>query len=255
MFRLPISGYEVELRPPAGSDELMLLEHQGAEPEVTIALAGRLAVRAGGEPLDACVLTVTDLETLLLLVHRAVFGDRVRTDVRCPASSCSARIDVDFSIADYLAYHPARMPRGVAPASDEGWYQLKNRNVLFRLPSGTDQAEALCATDPEAELIRRCLRPPNAPARVRALAQNAMAAMAPVLSGAVLGRCPECGVTFDMYFDVQTFVLSELRGQAAFLYEEMHLLAGRYHWSEQEILQIPSRRRAHYAAMISGEAN
>src|SRR5215831_9889384 len=121
MFRLPISGYEVELRLPAGSDELMLLEHQGAEPEVTMALAGRLAGH-GGEPLDASALTVTDLETLLLLVHRAVFGDRVHTDVRCPASSCGARIDVDFGIADYLAYHPARMPRGVAPASDEGWY-------------------------------------------------------------------------------------------------------------------------------------
>jgi hypothetical protein len=253
MFRLPISGHEIEVRLPAGSDEIMLLEHQGAEPEVAIALAGRLAVRVTGERLDARPLTVTDLETVLLLVRRAVFGDLVHTDVRCPARDCGARVDVDFGIDDYLAYHAARMPRGVAPTADEGWYQLKDRDVLFRLPSCADQAEALRAPDPEHELIRRCLRPADAPARVRTQAQNAMAAMAPVLSDAVQGRCPECGIAFDMYFDVQSFVLAELRGQAAFLYEDMHLLAGRYHWSEEEILQIPSRRRAHYAAMISGE--
>jgi hypothetical protein len=253
MFRLPISGHEVEVRLPAGWDELMLLEHQGAEPEVAMALAGRLAVRATGEPIDARPLTVTDLETVLLLVRRAVFGDLVHTDVRCPASGCGARVDVDFGISDYLAYHAARTPRGVASSSEEGWYQLQGRDLLFRLPSGADQADALRAPNPERELIRRCLRPADAPARVRALAQDAMAAMAPVLSDAVQGRCPVCDGTFDMYFDVQSFVLAELRGQAASLYEEMHLLAGRYHWSEQDILQIPSRRRARYAATISGE--
>ena len=255
MFRLPISGHDVEVRLPAGADELMLLEHQGSEPEVAMALAARLAVRATGEPLDSRTLTVTDLETVLLLIRRSVFGDLVHTDVRCPSTDCGARVDVDFGIRDYLAYHAARTPRGVAPASEDGWYQLQNRGVLFRLPSGIDQAEALRAPDPEAELARRCLRPAGIPARLRAQAQNAMAAMAPILSDAVKGRCPECGGAFDMYFDVQAFVLAELRGQAAFLYEEMHLLAGRYHWSEREILQIPSRRRAHYAAMISGEGN
>jgi hypothetical protein len=253
MFRLPISGHEVEVRFPSGSDELILLEHQGAEPEVAMALVGRLAICATGEPLDARTLTVTDLETVLLLVRRAVFGDGVHTDVRCPASACGARVDVDFGIGAYLAYHGGRMPRGVAPAADEGWYQLENRGVQFRLPCGADQAEAMRVPDPEAELIRRCLRPSNTPGRLRAQAQNAMAAIAPLLSDTVQGRCPECGVTFDMYFDVQSFVLNELRGQAAFLYEDMNLLAGRYHWSEQEILEIPSRRRAHYAAMISGE--
>src|SRR3954470_3328814 len=96
MFRLPISGHEIEVRLPAGSDEIMLLEHQGAEPEVAIALAGRLAVRVTGERFDARPLTVTDLETVLLLVRRAVFGDLVHTDVRCPARDCGARVDVDF---------------------------------------------------------------------------------------------------------------------------------------------------------------
>jgi hypothetical protein len=78
-----------------------------------------------------------------------------------------------------------------------------------------------------------------------------MAAMAPVLSDAVQGRCPKCGGSFDMYFDVQSFVLSELRGQASFLYEDMHLVASRYHWAEHEILEMPVRRRAHYAARIA----
>jgi hypothetical protein len=229
----------------------MLLEHDGPEPEVAMALAGRLAVRATGERLDARPLTVTDLETVLLLVRRAVFGDRVHTDVRCPARDCGARVDVDFRIGDYLTHHAARTPRAVAPASEEGWYRLKGQDVLFRLPSSADQAEALRTPDPEGELARRCLRPADTPARTRALAQKAMAAMAPVLSDAVQGRCPRCSGSFDMYFDVQSFVLSELRGQAAFLYQDMHLVASRYHWSEHEILQMPARRRAYYAAKIA----
>jgi hypothetical protein len=251
MFRLPISGYDVEIRLPAGWDELMLLEHGGPEPDVAMALAGRLAVCVTGEKLDVGRLTVTDFETVLLLVRRAVFGDRVQTDVRCPAGDCGARVDVDFRIGDYLAHHAARTPRSVAPASEEGWYRLVGQDLLFRLPSSADQAEALRARDPEGELARRCLRPANSPARTRARAQRAMAAMAPVLSDAVQGRCPKCGGSFDMYFDVQSFVLSELRGQASFLYEDMHLVASRYHWAEREILEMPVRRRAHYAARIA----
>jgi hypothetical protein len=54
-----------------------------------------------------------------------------------------------------------------------------------------------------------------------------------------------------MYFDVQQFVLRELRDQATFLYEDVHLVASQYHWPESGILDLPSRRRVQYAEMIA----
>ena len=79
-----------------------------------------------------------------------------------------------------------------------------------------------------------------------------MDAMAPSLSDALKGSCPECGAALEMYFDVQQFVLRELRDQATFLYEDVHLVASQYHWPESSILDLPSRRRAQYAEIIAG---
>jgi hypothetical protein len=60
-----------------------------------------------------------------------------------------------------------------------------------------------------------------------------------------------------LFFDVQAFCLTELRNQAAFLYEDVHLLAQCYHWTEADILALPRHRRAHYAefARSTGRTN
>jgi hypothetical protein len=83
--------------------------------------------------------------------------------------------------------------------------------------------------------------------------ENAMEALAPPLSHTVQGQCPECGSVLDLYFDAQQFCLQELRGQALFIYDDVHLLAMEYHWSEADILALPRNRRAQYAERVRQE--
>jgi hypothetical protein len=53
-----------------------------------------------------------------------------------------------------------------------------------------------------------------------------------------------------VYFDPQDFTLRELRDDAAFVFEEIHLIASRYHWSEERIMRLPGQRRVQYAEII-----
>ena len=76
-----------------------------------------------------------------------------------------------------------------------------------------------------------------------------MQALAPPLSGEIEGRCPECGVRAHFWFDAQRYVQRELRYDAEFLYEDVHLLASRYHWTEEKILSLPTMRRVQYVEM------
>ena len=76
-----------------------------------------------------------------------------------------------------------------------------------------------------------------------------MEVLAPSLAHDLQGQCPECGAVVEVYFDPLQFSLCELRQEAAFLYEDVTLLARCYHWSEADILTLPRQRRLRYAEL------
>jgi hypothetical protein len=249
-FHLPVSRLNVLLRQPAGEEDLLLAEASACDTALALTLVNRLARSAHGEVVDFGALSITDLDASLLGIRRMMLGDLIRTDVVCGADGCGARVDVGFRITDYLAHHRPRRARGVAPAGEAGWFVLEEAEVSFRLPSGADQAAILHAEDAMSELTARCLKPHDVPARVRRRIESAMEALAPSLRNDLEGLCPECHSTVSAPFDPQHYVLRELRDHGMFLYEEVHLLASHYHWSEPEILALPGPRRARYAEMV-----
>lgn len=251
--QLPISRREVSLRQPTGSDDLLLLEAPALDTNLALALVSRLASWADGGAEEWDALCVTDLDALLLLLRQMIVGDLLRTDVVCSASGCGQRFDVAFRIGDYLAQHQPRKARGVEPAEEPGWFHCCGTPVFFRLPRGADQIKIVRQPRPERELIRLCVRPDTISARMLKRIESAMETLAPSLSQKLQGECPECGAEVAMYFDAQQFVLLELRDQAAFFYEDVHLLARQYHWSQAEILALPRSRRARYAEMARQE--
>jgi hypothetical protein len=267
-FRLPVSGRMVALRPPSGAEDLLLAESVGGprgDAVLATALADRLAVGVDGEPMDWNRLTVTDLDATVLRLRQALVGDRVRADVPCPAPGCGRRIDIDFHIEAYLAHHAPRRVRTrgrgwtLGPADEPGWFELtrvtagreadKADRVRFRLPTVADLVVVAGRPGGEEELARRCLRPADAPNRLRRRAEVAMEAMAPSFAGDLQGTCPECSGTVTLQFDARWYCLRELRDRAAFVYPDVDLLARRYHWSESEILAMPQVRRAAYAEL------
>jgi hypothetical protein len=77
-----------------------------------------------------------------------------------------------------------------------------------------------------------------------------MEAVAPTLRSDVEGSCPECDEPVLLDVDVREFCLAELRFLAGSVLEDVHLLASAYGWSERDILDLPSARRASYAEYV-----
>lgn len=250
-FRLPVSGATIVLRPPTGAEDMLVAEAGTEDARLALALVGALAAGTDGRPIDWAALSVTDLDAALLRVRQAVLGDVIRTGARCVAAGCKARIDVSFRIGEFLAHQqPEHTGRDMASADEPGWFQLPGEAVAFRVPLVADMIAVSVHPDGEGELARRCIRPADASAAARERAEAMMEALAPSLYAELAGTCPECGASVAVPFDPQRYVLSELRSRAAFVYEEVHLLAGRYHWAERDILAMPGARRARYAELV-----
>ena len=81
-------------------------------------------------------------------------------------------------------------------------------------------------------------------------AERALDAIAPTLRTDVEGPCPECRDGRALDVDTRELCLTDLRFAAGAVLEETHLLASEYHWSEREILELPSARRATYAEWV-----
>lgn len=246
-MRLPISSLEAELRPLTGLVDAYLAESGGTDAAAAVELLDRLVLGGG----SVRRLPVPDIEALMVELRRRVFGDRVLTSTNCRQPGCGARVEIEFNLADFLAHYQPAPVRGVgADPEQPGWFTMADTPLRFRVPTADDQIEAALAANPVAFLARRTMAPPDLPAKLRRRAERAMEKMAPTLSTELRGVCPDCGVELSVAFDVCSFILTELRQQAAFLFEDVHTLASVYHWPEHEILALPSARRARYAVMV-----
>lgn len=240
----------VHVRETTGQDELIVLEPAGHPVTAAVRLAGRVAVSAAGEAVAWDELPAADLDAIALVIRQAWLGDTIRTHGCCADPACRERMDIAFGISAYLGHHRPRPCRGVLPGRRAGWFELAGGGALFRLPTIGDLQTAVGAPDAELCLRQRCVDPPVIPAAVARRISRAMCALAPSLGGPVTARCPACDGDVVLQFDPLTYTLAELRCAAGDLYEQVHLIASAFGWSERDILLMPRRRRARYAALI-----
>ncbi len=276
---------EVELSPPTGEDEYFLAG-LAADAPAAYAVTGLLArcvrrvgafgAHAAGGAAPVRELLVGDRDFLMLKLRELTFGKRVDCALRCPAPACRKPMDwrfnsdeIDFDCRPVTRrFFTVQLPPEVFGEGE----RPETRVVEFRLPTGADQEAlaSLALTDPEAaacELLARCVRRvgertgldraavERLPAAARAAVEEEMERLAPRLDGDVELVCPECGNAFTTYFDLTQFFLSELQGNLHHLEREVHFLAWHYHWSEQDILSMPRRKRRRYVALLQEEVD
>jgi len=246
-FRLPVSRVDVVFREPTGTDDLFLCEATLAPTAVAGCVVAALGRRADGGQLAWDCLSVYDLDAAMLAIRRMVIGERVQSTVQC---ECREPIDIEFSIGQYLEHHAPRALRSLRRAAEDGWWEVEGVEGSFRLPSAADVVAISVESEPLRELERRCLRPSDAGAKARRRMERAMEALAPSLCGTLQAVCTRCEATLHLTFDPQSYVLEELRQRAVFVFEEVHLIAARYNWSEADVLALPQKRRARYAELI-----
>lgn len=243
---------------------MLLAEAAAGDTVLAMMLADRLTRDMQGARMDWGKMAVTDLDAFIVFLRRMLIGDGIRGGATCVAKGCGQRIDIAFGAGQFLDHYSPSVPvksyRGwsVRPGEEPGWFRLvppgmtgesSVGTIEFRLPTPDDQLAVSGRPDGDVELARRCLHPTDAPVKARRTAEAVMEAMAPCLSCDIRAVCPECGISFALLFEARRFCLRELRDRATSVYADVDVLAGRYHWSEDQILSLPRARRVAYVEL------
>jgi hypothetical protein len=245
--RTPIAGTAYRWREATGYDDVLMLE-RGPGLATAVELVARRVCAEDGGPLDAGALPVGDIDAIVVELRRAALGDRLIAEGRCGA--CDAKVDITFSLVAYMKHRRPRTPRGAKPA-EPPWWRSRRYPITFRAPTATDVLETASAgeSDPVGALAERCMRG-ELTARTRRAAERALAVAAPTLRSDVTGTCPECQADVRLDVDARELCLEELRFLGGAVLEDVDLIASEYHWSESEIMGLPSSRRAAYAEYV-----
>ncbi len=246
MPRTPITNLVVQWRPGTGHDDLLLVEGR-ADLATAVALVERRAILPpgpDGAPMAARDLPVGDIDALIVALRAERLGDRLIAEGTC--ASCASLVDVDFGIADYLEFNRPRSSRLAERAEQPGWWRLRRTVTTFRLPTAGDVLAVTAAGGGRAALIAACVQGEPSGSALRAV-ERAMSRLAPVLRTIVRGQCPECAAPVDLDVDAPGLCMAELGFLVGTVLDEVHLLAATYHWTERDILDLPSARRAAYA--------
>lgn len=271
---------EVELSPLCGRDEELLASNHRKESASLVTMVLSRCVRRLGtiNPVSETIsrkLLIADRQYLLLKLREATFGNRVQAAIFCPWQECGKKVTLDFSLNDIPIreseekgplYQMELSPEAAFINDDNQLY----REITFRLPNGGDQeliSPLLSENEASAltKLLGRCIQnigPLNNPgeeliSRLSPLArleiEQQMEQSAPKVELTMEANCPECHREFAVPFDLQNFFFGEFRTSLDLLYREIHYLAYHYHWSEQEIMDMPQEKRRRYIEVLADE--
>lgn len=233
----------VYLRSLCGADE-MSVENAGTQNLINFLESLIQPGTTGNNKVHAAKIVTADRDRLLALLYISLYGSKVESTVSC--KECGQKFDLDFSLNDLLKHYGPSS----AHFSDNGKYELE-AGISFRLPTGEDEVviNGFSGAEAEKKLLERCLLEGNAETDNEKV-QLKMAELAPVLSLNMEAICPECSHEQQVQFDMQSFFLTKIKQEKVMLVREVHNLASQYHWSHQEILDLPRSLRKQYAALI-----
>ncbi|CAD5108376.1 hypothetical protein [Zestomonas carbonaria] len=228
------------------ADWLQAWEHsQGLPPPLRPCALLAPLLEGGAEAAERLPLGRRDSQ--LLALHGALFGPRLSATADCPA--CGERLELALDCHALRLDAPEPDPQAQAVA----W---QGRTFHYRLPDSRDLAAMARAGDLDqarALLLRRCLGSDWAddlPADLQAELARAMAEADPQAATELALSCPACGEQWSELFDIGAY-LDEAFGQwAERLFDQVHLLASAYGWSEAQILALGPARRARYLARV-----
>jgi hypothetical protein len=249
---------EIWIRPLTGADEASVIERIGRSPAPVLAneLIGRCVVLAGDVPIGieaARALPAGSRETLLWRIRVLLSGDLIDASVTCPACGEKASVEIDLEDVTVGRLTPPRIHLD----------EIEGRRVEFRSPTGRDLEELTRGSVADLrgaaqQLAAACILAvddaPPSDEELAALADpvgDRIATLDPAAEVLLDSRCPHCKSPFTASLDATSFLLEEIAAGARYLFEEVHVLASMYHWSEGDILDMTPRRRRTYLDLIA----
>ncbi len=166
-------------------------------------------------------------------------------ETRC--NDCGATFDTSFDLAALPRSHPAENFPVVS-------VELSDGSLTFQLPCGHHEhlmaagaslpqlLAALCLDD-EADQALAALTPSDLET-----IDIALDAAAPDVADRIALTCPDCGAVSEARIDPLAYAFPG----ADPLLRDIHRLSRAYHWSEADILALPTKRRHRYVALVGG---
>lgn len=217
-----------------------------------------LALGDGSPSTDPLLdLPLGERDRRLFVLREAWFGHDLASQSACPA--CGERVELNVT-TDMFTHPPSPGP----PRRTE---RLSNgREVEVRALTTRDLRAVAGMKDPVAarwSLLRSTVRVVPRPIgdsggeeelstgelEEGGLRASALDPRAEILLDVI---CPRCIVTWQVSFDIAARLVSDLRDAAERLIEQVDRIARVYHWSEQEILDLPGSRRQRYLDLVLG---
>ena len=188
----------------------------------------------------------------LVDVCRLSGADLLSWALTCPAAGCDEEIEIELPLAVLAdAARDAEASEPPAVAWGEGSFRP-------RLPTGEDLRRWRAEPPSDAAIVAALGGPRFAgdevPRELVAAVEAALEAADPLVDARVQSACPACGQPLDLAVDVEGEMLALARRGQDVLLEDVAALAGAFHWSEQDILALPARRRRRYLAMLERAA-
>jgi hypothetical protein len=214
-----------------------------AYPEMTFAELAALPVGRR----DACLLELRD----------ALFGPALYCYAECPR--CQERLEFRADVRELLT----RTGGGALPGRRE--LVCGEVRLTFRAPDSADLAViARCADAAAARslLLERCVleaRRGEAPLALAEISAQALDELSSTLGASencadisFALQCAACAHSWDLAFDVASFLWSEVSLLAKRYLYEVHTLAWAYGWREADILAMSAARRRFYLDRVEG---
>jgi hypothetical protein len=192
-------------------------------------------------------LPLGEINTRLLELRAACFGDRIQAHVDC--ENCGQRLGLTVAVTDLLRPERGAEPREVTVAG-----------LRCRPPCLQDLAAIARERDPARaarRLLERCRLLDGGDddvvlddEAVRAV-EDALEDADPHADLAFDVRCEACGCSSTAQLDPGEVLWDDITARARVLLAEVHQLACAYGWSERDILALAPERRASYRAMVT----
>ncbi len=240
-------------------DDLETDFHQYSRPRLVTQLLQCCTTDRDGEvPDEAFFWNLSSGKRIECLVAIATLGvpPGLTLRLRCSEEACGQEMEVAISTRE-LADLQRR-----SDETEHFLVRIGGEERSVRVPTGQDQQDWLEASfDDEAATLKTITRtlllepthslegPTVPPEWVRSIG-TALEEIDPLVNFALLVNCPDCGKEDRHEVDLQDTALGMLRRQQLRLLWTVHRLALHYHWSEEQIFDLPPWRYSHYLTLI-----
>lgn len=198
-------------------------------------------------------MSIGKRDSFLLTLREITFGHLVLGLTRCP--ECSESLELDFEVDDLRS-------RSESNSESEKSISLSGYDLEIRPFNTYDLQSIVHSKDVSSarnELLRRCIlriqyqgkdfHPDGLPSAVIDAVEGKLEEMDPQADVRLALSCPSCSCKWEAPFDIVSFFWIEIDSWARHVLREVQSLAGKYGWSESDILSMSPIRRRIYLEM------